>query len=152
MDFLQKEHIEADLDAADLSQAVRKLAAHLVAAHQLSLEADWVWAQAMEREAQVSTCFGAGVAVPHCITPLGDSVSAVLGVHRQGGFLGDSPDGEPIRFVILLATPEGHRDQHLDYLRRIAESLGMKPELRAQVLRQSSAAAVWQVLQQPEPS
>jgi phosphoenolpyruvate-protein phosphotransferase len=102
-------------------------------------EAIWI------RESVYSTGLGHGFAVPHCKT---DAVNAgsigILKLRRPVDW--GSVDGEPVRFVILLAARESDRNgAHLRVFSKLARNL-MNEEFRRQLLQAQDRETVLSLL------
>lgn len=69
-----------------------------------------------EREAQVSTGIGSGVAIPHTFSDTLEEVVAVFGRSKEGIDF-EALDNAPVHFIILFIVPR--RDYHL-HLRTLA--------------------------------
>lgn len=77
IDFLQEENIVIDLKATTMDQAIEILTQRLVTSHQLAPEAyEPLLASIKAREADISTCLGSGLAVPHGILSEGAKMVA----------------------------------------------------------------------------
>lgn len=74
---------------------------------------------ALEREAELSTDLGAGVAVPHARCP-GLMTPIVVFGRNHAGVPFSSQSGEPVRLVFLLVTPLERSDMQLSLLSQIA--------------------------------
>ena len=124
IDFIQEENIVTDFVAETKEAAIEQLVNVLVRTHQLSASIRRPLLEStLHREAEFSTCIGAGLAVPHGVLPEGTSMLGVMGVSREGlAFSG--PDGEAIKIMVLLATPASQRDRHLQVLAAIARGIG----------------------------
>lgn len=146
LSFLDAASIVPDLDATSLEDAIARLTDRVadrlglpntVRAHLLST--------ALAREAEASTCLGAGLAVPHGELPEGLPLAGALGLMRRG--LPAAPgDEEPVRCVFLLATPTDRRDEHLQALAAIARHVGRNPELREALAAAQDGGVAHQLL------
>ncbi|MGJ8694757.1 MAG: PTS sugar transporter subunit IIA [Verrucomicrobiaceae bacterium] len=74
----------------------------------------------VERELQVGTGLGSGVAVPHARVTGIDEMVAVFGRSKEGADF-ESPDNAPAHSVVLLLAPEGQAAQHLQTLSELAK-------------------------------
>ena len=146
VDFLQEENIATDLDADTMEEAIQQLVALLLRSHSLGgVDGATILKSVMEREAQVSTCLGEGLAVPHGELPEGESMVGVMGLSRQG-LKFPTPDGRPVHCMLLLATPRGERDRHLEVLATMARTLGSDPVLQGQLYNADTAAHAYEIL------
>lgn len=147
VDFLQEENITTELEAASMEDAIRQLVDLLVDSHQLeaSVERDALLASVLEREKQISTCLGEGLAVPHGELPEGLPMVGVMGISPQG-LPFETPDGRPVHCVVLLATPAGERDRHLEVLATLARTVASDPVVQERLYHARSAAHVCEIL------
>ncbi|MCB9831449.1 MAG: cation:proton antiporter [Planctomycetes bacterium] len=146
MDFIQEENIVVGLEAADMREAIEKLTDLLIRSHHLvGIDRAALVGSILEREDSMSTCLGDGVAVPHGRLPDGSGIVGVLGL-SQRGLPFATPDGRPVHAVVLLATPDGERDRHLEVLAAIARMIGSDPTLRESLFDARSSAHAYEIL------
>ncbi len=146
VDFLQEENITTDLEARTMEEAIERLVDLLVRSHHLrDVDRGALLRSVLEREARVSTCLGLGLAVPHGDLPEGLPMVGVMGISRRGLDL-PTPDGEPVRCMVLLATPVGERDRHLEVLAALARTVGADPAVQQQLYNARSAAHAYEIL------
>ena len=146
VDFLQEENITTNLDADTMEEAIEQLVALLLRSHELGdLDGNLVLQSVMEREAVISTCLGEGLAVPHGELPEGHPMVGVMGLSRRG-LRFRTPDGRPVHCMLLLATPRGERDRHLEVLATMARTLGSDPVLQGQLYNADTAAHAYEIL------
>jgi nitrogen PTS system EIIA component len=74
------------------------------------------------RERLQSTGLGHGVAVAHGRVPGAAGVLVALGVHRTG-IAWDSPDGEPVRLLFVIASPLAVSLEYLQVLSNLVRCL-----------------------------
>jgi len=150
IDFLQEENIRTDLEAVSMEDAIRQLTDLLVDSHELrAIDREALVQSVLTREAEVSTCVGGGLAVPHGELPEGVPMVGVMGVCR-GGLAFDTPDGQPIHCIVLLATPRGERDRHLAVLAALARKIGTDATVQRALYSATTAAHVYQILHDDE--
>lgn len=150
IDFIQEENIVTDLTADTKETAIEKLVHLLARSHGMtSREEQQVLESVLEREAEVSTCFGGGLAVPHGILPHGKRMLGVMGLSREGLDI-ETPDGKPVRCMVLLATPDVERDRHLQVLAALARRIGSDPQTQARLFNAKSPAHAYEVLSDEE--
>jgi mannitol/fructose-specific phosphotransferase system IIA component (Ntr-type) len=105
-------------------QAIDALVELLIKSHHMNgIDRAALRRSVLEREAQASTCFGGGLAVPHCILPDGHPMVGVMGLSREGLGLA-TPDGRPVHCMVLLGTSRQERDRHLQVLAALARTVG----------------------------
>jgi mannitol/fructose-specific phosphotransferase system IIA component (Ntr-type) len=139
IDFLQEEHIVTDFSAENKEQAIEKLVDLMVASHHLQVDRKQLLESVLLREAQASTCFGGGLAVPHGILPDGVPMVGVMGISRAG-LAFETPDGRPVHCFVLLGTSSVERDRHLQVLATLAKTIGTDQVFQAQLFSARSPA------------
>jgi mannitol/fructose-specific phosphotransferase system IIA component (Ntr-type)/Kef-type K+ transport system membrane component KefB len=119
MDFLQEEHIAVPFEAETRDEALRNLVERYAFTHHLSgADRAALEESVLRREAESSTNIGRGVAVPHGNLKRGRRISGVLAVSRNGVPFDDG--GEPVRVLVLLVTPPGMANRHLEVMSSLA--------------------------------
>ena len=76
----------------------------------------------VEREASLPSLFGRGVAMPHCYVTGLDTPRCTLAIIPSGVDI-PTPDGQPIRLIAVVSSPNGHPELHLQTLSALAELL-----------------------------
>jgi mannitol/fructose-specific phosphotransferase system IIA component (Ntr-type)/NhaP-type Na+/H+ or K+/H+ antiporter len=146
VDFLQEENIVVGLSAQSMEQAIEQLVDLLIRSHRLSgVDGSELLRSVLEREAQTSTCLGQGLAVPHGDLPVGSPMVGVMGLSRAGLDL-PTPDNQPVHCMVLLATPTGERDRHLEVLAALARTVGSDPAVQQQLYTAKSPAHAYEIL------
>lgn len=69
----------------------------------------------LDREALVSSALGNGLALPHARIPGLSEAHIAVGLAPEGIDF-DAPDGQPVRVVLLMLTPEDDAEVHLGLL------------------------------------
>jgi mannitol/fructose-specific phosphotransferase system IIA component (Ntr-type) len=119
-DFLAPSAIDLDLPGTTRDEVFSALV-HLLGLDQRS--SDTVVRQMIRREAQGSTGFGGGIAIPHCRTLAVRRLMVAVGRCREGIRL-ESADGQPVRvFFLIVAPPLEVSNQYLPVLGRVAQLL-----------------------------
>jgi fructose PTS system EIIBC or EIIC component len=146
MDFLQEENIVTSFHADSKDEAIEKLVDLLLRTHDLHrVDRAALLASVREREREMSTCLGAGLAVPHGILPAGHPMVGVMALSREG-LAFETPDGRPVHCMVLLGTSPEERDRHLQVLAALARTIGGDPVFQDQLFIASSAAHACDVL------
>jgi Kef-type K+ transport system membrane component KefB/mannitol/fructose-specific phosphotransferase system IIA component (Ntr-type) len=139
IDFLHEEHIVVGLGAESWEDAVRELSRVLIRSHHLDADPEEIAEAVIAREREASTSLGKGLAIPHCNLPEGEAIAGVMGISRDG-IRADTRDGEPLRCIVLLATPRTERDRHLEVISAFVRSIGSNRNIRRQLYDARSAA------------
>ena len=125
----QMESVERDEVIAELVNALEK------AGKLGKAKSDEIINAVIARENEASTGIGKNVAVPHVKHPAIKDVVAVIGSSSEGIDF-SSLDKQPVHSVILLLSPEGNPDKHLQAMENIFRNL-QKEDFR-KFLRQAT--------------
>lgn len=124
IDFLCGDAIIPRLLATERQGAIREMAVALAEAGCIKNH-DRLLTEIMLREKDYGTALGAGVAIPHA--RIDNLKNPVIAFGRSmSGIDWNAPDGQPVRYVFLLATPLGLDDVHLQILAGIARNMSNK--------------------------
>ncbi|HEX4955591.1 MAG TPA: PTS sugar transporter subunit IIA [Thermoanaerobaculia bacterium] len=135
-----------ELAPASWEAALGELAGGVAAAGWVADGAD-LHRRLLARERQGPTTVGGGVALPHCkVENLARPLVAV-GLLSPPGISAGAPDGEPVRALFLVISPEQAPAVHLQVLAAISRWL-KAPGRIAQLLAASSAAEVMRVMEE----
>lgn len=146
MEFLQEEYIVTNLEAADKWDALRKLTDFFVTAHRVNKShANELYDTIVEREKSCSTAIGSGAAIPHGRLDIADEVQGVLGISRAG-IPFDAPDGEPVKLIMLIATPTEHEKRHLEVMAGLAGMVS-DPIVRERLLAAVDPNDAWEIIE-----
>ena len=149
MTFLHEEFIMTDLKAVDKWDAIRQLNNFLIRTHRVEhYEPDALYASIAEREKEMSTALGNGIAIPHGRVEKGTSLQGVLAIRREGVDF-DAPDGEPVHIIVLVVTPRDHADLHLQVMASISAMVSDEV-IRARLIAAVDANDVWEVIESEE--
>ncbi len=151
IDFLHEANIVTGMQANSKEQAIGKLVDLLISSHHLKIDRQKLLQSVLQREAEMSTCIGDGLAIPHGILESGDQMLGAMAVSAEG-FDFPTPDGRPIHCMVLLATPEGKRDQHLKVLAALARAIGSDHNLQSRFYNARSPAHICELLHAEEAS
>ncbi len=121
--------------------AIEELVEHLDSIGLLTGEAkDEVLIALQERENQISTGIGSGIAIPHTFSDKVESVTAIFGRSNVGiDFY--ALDNAPVRFILLFVVPKKDYNMHLQTLAAIAK-LFNNCEVRKQMELAESRAEI----------
>ncbi len=116
VEFLAEEFITVDLKALDKWDAIRQLVAFLMRTHRVEhIAQEELYQSVVDREKDMSTAMGRGIAIPHGHIEKGPAIQGVMGICR-GGIDFDAPDGGPVKLIMLIVTPKDKKDMHLKVL------------------------------------
>ena len=146
-DILDLNSIELGFDKRRRQQIVERLVELAAAAHPIGDQRQLVQ-EILQRDSEVSTAVGDGVAIPHKLTAqVSTATLAFLQTRRPGGF--STPDGIPVRLCFLLLAPERAVNEHLRTLSKLARILH-DSRFRQALLEATEATAVLELVRQHE--
>ncbi|QOV40825.1 PTS sugar transporter subunit IIA [Streptomyces ferrugineus] len=119
-DLITVDFVDLDLRAADRHEAVRSLAARLVAAGRVT-DLDGFLADVRGREEQMPTGIEGGIGIPHARSVHVTLPTLAFGRSADGVDFG-AADG-PADLAFLIAAPAGGHAEHLDILASLARRL-----------------------------
>lgn len=124
--------IELNLDATTQREVISQLTSLLREQDRIESESAFIQG-VMEREAEFSTGFGNGFAIPHCKSDTVKTASIIIG-KTTNEIEWNSLDNKPVTFIIMLAIPatEGGTT-HLQILAALSGKL-MDDEFRVQLM------------------
>ena len=145
--LLSVSNVALDLEAHDKHQAL-ELAAEVFQNIQASGPSR-ILDCLMAREQLGSTGLGRGVAIPHGrVRGLKRAAAAIVRLKDPIEF--GSPDGQPVRLLVVLLVPEHAAQQHLEILSELAQMLS-EPSMREQLLTIVQPAALLATVAAWEP-
>jgi mannitol/fructose-specific phosphotransferase system IIA component (Ntr-type) len=119
--LLTPDQVVLDMRADEHLPAIEELVDHLFSLGKLPTGLrDEVLQALKQREEQVSTGIGSGVAIPHAFSEKIDEVIGVFGRSKRGIDFA-APDNGPVHFVILFVVPRRDYQLHLQTLAAIAK-------------------------------
>lgn len=130
--LLSADQIILDMKSVEHWSAILELVEHLAETKQLpaALKQE-ILASLKEREEQVSTGIGSGVAIPHAFSDHIEEVVAVFG-RSKAGIDFEAIDNAPVHLIILFIVPSKDYHLHLRTLAAIAKMF-TNPEVRRQI-------------------
>ena len=146
-DLLAPGRIKVPLDATTKEAAIAELVALLAVEGALDPPEDALEA-VLAREGVRSTGIGNGIALPHGKSHAATGLTAAVGKCRQPIDF-QSPDGRPIRLIVLLISPKSASGPHIQALARIARFLQPQP-VREALLAAATPEELYQVLSRHE--
>lgn len=116
VEFLAEEFIMVDLRAMDKWDAIRQMVNFLIRTHRVEhMSPEELYQSIVNREQQISTAMGHGIAIPHGHIKKGPAIQGVMAICRNGIDF-DAPDDESVKLIMLIITPEDKKDMHLKVL------------------------------------
>jgi len=146
LEILDERCVALDLDSSDKQEAISKLLEMLASAGALS-EKDDVLQAVLERERQMSTGIGGGVAIPHAQSK-GVSRLAVALARPKTPIDFEAIDGKPVSLIFLIVGPE-ERGGYVRILARISRLL-YTGDLQKKLLRARTSDEVLRIIDAEE--
>ncbi len=145
--LLSEKYIVLNLDLDLKSKVIDKMLS-IVAEHPGVLDIGKLSEDVIRREQDMSTGIGKTLALPHAKSA-GVTEPVMAFATLRNGINFDSIDGEPVRIVFLLATPEEMLAEHLKFLGRITKIAG-REDVRQRLILSSSAAEIIELFRDEE--
>ena len=138
-ELLDPSNIILDLEAKDNEAAIDSMLEYL---HQKLHSLDAVQKESItqgffDKEEQVSSGIGYGVAIPHFRTDLIDKPLMIY-AHSHNGINFHAPDQQPVHFIFMLLVPEDQKNEHLAMLAALAKLV--RSALRRKSLKEAVTA------------
>lgn len=152
VDFLEEQHIVIgrQIAARTKEEAIAALVDVLVRSHHLTgVDRAAFLKSVLDRERDVSTCLGGGLAIPHGELAESEGMMGVMWLTGEGLNV-ETPDGIPVHCMVLLATPSNQRQRHLEVLAALARTVGKDPGFRDRLFHVQSAAHACELLSSKE--
>lgn len=119
--LLTTDQVILDLKAEVCVDAMACILDHLIDKGLLAKDLrDEVYQALYEREQQISTGIGYGVAIPHAFSDKVDHVIAAFARSKEGVEF-ESIDHAPVNFIVLFIVPKKDYNMHLQTLAAIAK-------------------------------
>lgn len=142
---IQEGQVILHLQAQKKMEAIRELAARLEGPDEI-VDVKRFLSLVMQREKIETTAVGHGVAIPHAHGDCVKSLVIGVGVSPQGIDFG-AMDGEPVRIIVMVASPVRHFQDYLKAVSRVARLLNQE-DCRQRILNAQSVAEVIEVFKQ----
>lgn len=120
-EILQKDSILIDVQAPDKKQLLKELTLFLSDHHNIE-ESDQIFLQIMDREHDISTGIGFGVAIPHTHSALVTEPVIIAGTIPEG-IEYDAIDDRPVSLIFMLVSPIEDNGVHREVLCMLSKIL-----------------------------
>lgn len=148
IEFLQEEFILPRVQVRSKHDALEQLVSFLCNTHTLDASREDVLHAILQREADLPTGIGRGIAVPHAKIGHTGEIVGVLGLLDPPVDF-DAPDGQPVRLVILIATPETQAHRHLEVISAITRML-RDDSIRTRLFSAQSSEEIHEIIDSEE--
>jgi fructose PTS system EIIBC or EIIC component len=130
-DLLQKESILFDPPATDKNGIIALLAGHMASVYRLP-DSGLIARKVLEREAEVSTGIGFGIAIPHARMEKIDRVY-MAAVRSAAGVDFSAIDGQPAHIIFMIVSPAGASTGHVQVLSSLSRIMSYE-DIRKKLL------------------
>jgi fructose-specific phosphotransferase system IIA component len=142
--LINEDLIELNLVAATQIEVISQLTSLLSQQGRIKSETAFIEG-VLEREAEFSTGFGNGFAIPHCKSDTVETASIIIG-KTSNGIEWNSLDDKPVTFIIMLAIPAAEGGTtHLQILSALSGKL-MDDEFREQLMNAAQPEQILNLL------
>lgn len=149
VEFLAEEFIMVGIKATNKMDVIRELVAFLMRTHRVEhITEDELYQSIVAREEEMTTGLGMGIAIPHGRIEKGPAIQGVMGICPDGVDFA-SLDGEPVKLIMLIATPEGQDDMHLSILASLS-SMVSDTAIRTRLMAALSPEDAMEVIESEE--
>lgn len=148
IEFLKEEYIIPRLKAWDKWDALKELSYYMAKLHNMDVTPEEIYTAVCNREKEMSTAMGEGIAVPHARITDGNEIYGVLAtLEKPLDF--DSIDGKPVSLVVMVATPKELAHKHLQVMSTIAAMM-QQESIRTAILKAPTAEEINDVIESEE--
>jgi mannitol/fructose-specific phosphotransferase system IIA component (Ntr-type) len=130
-DLLQKNSVLIDVPAADKNGMITQLADHLASIYNLP-DGGLIARKILERETEVSTGIGYGIAIPHARVEKIDRIYMVAARSVKGVDF-SAIDGQPVHLIFLIISPAGASSEHVQVLSSLSRIMSYE-DIRKKLL------------------
>ena len=143
LDIITPECVKAPLEATDKRGAIDELV-DLLAEQDRIQQADVLKEAVWTREQTRTTGIGHGLAIPHGKSEgLSEIVMAIGKPAEPMDF--EAIDGQPVRLIVLLASPPDKNSDHIQALARVSRLMTLE-DFRSKVYEAASGEEIWELL------
>jgi fructose-specific phosphotransferase system IIA component len=134
-DILQKSAVLLDIKAADKKELLTQMAAYLASLYTLKDPA-MISQQILNRETEMSTGIGFGIAIPHARVDGVERVYLIVGRSVQGIEF-DAIDENPVQLIFMMVSPKNTSEEHTKVLSAISKIMSVR-EVREKLVAATS--------------
>ena len=121
LEYMSEDRIILNLKSQDKEEVFEEMAPLFVEDNIIDAEELEEFIEGLkEREKLTATGMQDGIAVPHAKSPSVHKIALALGISKEGINF-ESMDGEPSKYIFMIAAPKGTKQEHLDLLAMISE-------------------------------
>jgi mannitol/fructose-specific phosphotransferase system IIA component (Ntr-type) len=146
-DILQKNSILLGLDAADKEDVITKMGNYLCSLYDIPAP-EFIVKKILEREAQISTGIGFGIAVPHARIQ-GIDRPYLIAARTAKELEYKAIDEQPVNLIFLLISPANTSTDHTSILTALSRIMAYE-EVRSGLMEAKTAEEFIRVIEQSE--
>ena len=145
LEYMSEDRIILNLKSQEKEEVFEEMAPLFVADNIIDAEELEEYIEGLkEREKLTATGMQDGIAVPHAKSPSVHKIALALGISKEGINF-ESMDGEPSKYIFMIAAPKGTKQEHLDLLAMISE-LSYSEEVLEKLEKAQTRAEVIEIL------
>ena len=146
LEYMSEDRIIIDLKSREKEEVFEEMAPLFVADNVIDAdELDEFIEGLKEREKLTATGMQDGIAVPHAKSPSVHKIALELGISKEGVNF-ESMDGQPSKYIFMIAAPKGTKEEHLDLLAMISE-LSYSEEVLEKLSQAQTKSEVLEILE-----
>ncbi|NLD95031.1 MAG: PTS sugar transporter subunit IIA [Fibrobacter sp.] len=135
-DILQKNSILIELASTDKQEVLTQMARYMVSLHGIS-NGDSIAQKILERESDMSTGIGYGIAIPHGRISGIDKLYMIAG-RSDKGIDFNAIDEEPVHLIFMMISPANTSTDHTNILSSLSRIMSYE-DVRTKLLAADSA-------------
>jgi len=135
-DILQKNSILIDLSCTDKTEVISQMARYMASLHDLP-NGEMIGQKILEREADMSTGIGFGIAIPHGRINGIDKLYMVAARSNQGIEF-NSIDEQPVHLIFMMISPANTSNDHTSILSSLSRIMSYE-DVRTKLLTADTA-------------
>lgn len=147
LEILSSDCVKAPLEATDKRGVIDELVGVLASAGRVD-DPDALREAVWTREQTRTTGIGHGLAIPHGKCAGMQSLAMAIGKPAEPLDF-EAIDGQPVRLVVLLASPPDRTSDHIQALARVSRLMTME-DFREKIYAAESGEAIWELLRDEE--
>ena len=130
-DLLQKNAILPDIIKTDKNEVLQLMATFMATLYGLPNGED-IASKIIERETDMSTGIGYGIAIPHARVPVIDRLYLTVGRSHQGIEF-NAIDEQPVHLLFMILSPKNTSSEHTQVLSKLSRIMSYE-EVRSKLL------------------
>lgn len=135
-DLLSKNSILIDLQGTDKNEVLTQMAHYMSSIYNLP-EADLIARKILEREADMSTGIGFGIAIPHGRIDKVDRIH-MIAAQSLTGIDFNSIDEQPVNLIFMIISPANNSSEHTQVLSSLSRIMSYE-DIRKKLLAAASS-------------